>query len=152
MPLTQLETDVLAQTKSERYALTANQRQILRFFMGYSRAEDNSRAKIKSKSRACRFIRKTIFENDNDDDDDNDNDDDEVFRFRGPDKSIDLKNYALFPSVTNTDEDSVKQFLSQGGIGLTDQQEMGIVRALTSFNSIYQTDLYLNRGEKCLTG
>ena len=150
MPLTQLETDVLAQTKSERYALTANQRRILRFFMGYSRGEDNSRAKVKNKSQACHFIRKTIFENVNGEN--NDDDDDEVFRFRGPNKSIDLKNYALFPSVTNTDEDSVKRFLSQGGVGLTDQQEMGIVRALTSFNGIYQTDLFLNRGEKCLTG
>ena len=101
-----METDVLTQANSERHALTANQRAILRYLMGYSRGEGNSRPKTKTRAQACPFIRKTLFEGEN-----NDEIEDEVFRFKGPHKNIDLKNYALFPSLTKTDEKSVIEVL-----------------------------------------
>ena len=113
--------------------------------MGYTRGQE--RQKLKSKKDACHFIRKTIFESG--DSDTTDTEEDEIFSF---DKHMDLKGCAMFPTVTNTDEESIKRFLSHGGLQLTDRQQIALVRALTSFNSVFQTDMYLNRGEKCLTG
>lgn len=140
MPLTQIERDVLTQTKSQLYGLTAAQRVYLRFFFGYTRGQ-NGRQKTRNRADASSFVQKTIFETSHDED--------EIFSF---DKHINLKACSSFPSVTNTDEKSIKEFLSHGGLGLSNRQQIGLIRALTSFNSVFPTDMFLNRGEKCLTG
>ena len=140
MPLTDIEKEVLAQTRSQLYGLTAGQRTYLRFFFGFTRGEEG-REKTRNKADASSFVQKTIFEPGHDDD--------EIFSF---DRHINLKACSSFPSVTNTDEQSIKQFLSRGGLGLSDRQQIGLIRALTSFNSVFPTDMYLNRGEKALTG
>ena len=142
-PLSKVEKSVLEQTKSQRYGLNFLQRKYLKYFFGYSPG-DTGRKQTRTPSQACYFIQKTLF---------NENESaDQIFRFRGPDKDIDLLSCKLFPTVTNTDEMAMEKFLSEAGVALTDNEQIAIVRAMTSFNSAYPTDLYLNRGDKCLTG
>ena len=101
-------------------------------------------------------------EKDNDTDNDkvksesNDKEDEkEIFRFRGAKRNIDLHDprYTLFPSISNmSDPQKMEEFLTHGGIELTSAEETAVLRLFTTFRKVFPTQVFVNKGEKNLTG
>ena len=70
---------------------------------------------------------------------------DRVFRFKGSSPDIDLKDYALRPTVTDSSEKETVRFLSYAGLSMNEKEQISVIRAMTTFLKVFDTDLHANR-------
>ena len=143
--LTDLERNVKYETKNEAFCLTPSERLILLYYLGYLRgsSEDLGRDTApKDIFKSHDYIRQTLYRPK---DFEGTSLNARVFRFKGASPDINLKDYGLRPTVTDNSEKETIEFLSYGGLKLDERQQIALIRAMTTFLKVFDTDLHANR-------
>ena len=143
--LTPLERNVQYEKQNEAFCLSPSERLTLLYYLGYLRgsSQDSGRDSApKDISKTHHYIRKTLYRQA---DFEGTSLKERVFRFRGATPDIDLKDYSLRPTVTDNSQDATIQFLSYAGLTLNERQQISLIRAMTTFLKVHDTDLHANR-------
>ena len=143
--LTPLERDVQYEITKEAFSLTPTERLTLLYYLGYLRgsSQDGGRNTApKDIQTAHNYIRQTLYRPK---DFEGTTLKDRVFRFKGSSPDIDLKDYALRPTVTDSSEKETVRFLSYAGLSMNEKEQISVIRAMTTFLKVFDTDLHANR-------